>query len=157
MPSAVAASPSPICPPEAKAMTVTNHNVAAVVTPRTRLSRLRMAPPPMNPCPSKCRAASASVEHHEGIRGSSLHRQQQVGLNHGDRRRQHTNSVVRSPDGRPCSPRSRPTSPPATTERANLSAISCHVNVKGIDSLHQFKPDLPFWVPAADQYIPAYL
>src|SRR5580658_7846001 len=43
-----------------------------------------------------------------------------------------TNRVVRSPAGRPCSPRSKPINPPATAESASLSAIPCHVSVKGI-------------------------
>jgi len=36
-------------------MTVTNHNVAAVVAPRTNPSRRGIAPPPINPTPVKMR------------------------------------------------------------------------------------------------------
>src|SRR5580658_10686157 len=43
----------------------------------------------------------------------------------------HTSNVVRSPAGRPCSPRSKPISVPATTESARRIAISCHASVNG--------------------------
>ena len=58
-PIAVAAQPSQICPPpKHRPMTVTYHSVAAVVTPTTRLSRRRIAPPPMKPTPVRMPSGS---------------------------------------------------------------------------------------------------
>ena len=51
-PIAVAAAPSPHCPPpKHKPITVTSHSVAAVVTPWTSPSLRNIAPPPMKPTP----------------------------------------------------------------------------------------------------------
>ena len=88
--SAVATAPSPSWPPpKQRPIAVTIQSVAAVVTPVTKLPRFRIAPPPIKPTPVRIPSGSRirSITP-EGISRLAANRQQDIGLNHRNGRRQ---------------------------------------------------------------------
>jgi hypothetical protein len=118
--------PSPISPaPKHNPISVTNHSVAAVVTPTTRLSRRRIVPPPMKPMPERIPSGNriGSILTNESevmplVLSRMLHRIIASAAETA------TRMVVRIPAGRPRSPRLNPIIAPARIVRINRSAIA---------------------------------
>ncbi len=147
---AIAARPRPSWPPpKHKPITVTNHNVAAVVTPCTRSLRRTIAPAPMNPIPDKIpsgkRIRSSVTNEPADLPAIGSSRLTWIMLIAAASA---TSIVVRKPTGRLCSPRLRPIAALAIAVSAKRSAIEDHSIWAGISALP--------WLPsAALQHRPA--
>ena len=106
-------------PPKHRPMTVTSHNVAAVVSPRTISPRRRIAPAPMKPMPDRMPSGRRIMSRRRiDICVSVVWTTNQLASIIAAVAATETRMVVRRPAGWACPPRSSPTRKPAVKPSA---------------------------------------